>query len=57
MAQGDKSTQAIILEELAVSSALQIAALVPVLERKGVLTHAEVLDEIGRQQEARARRR
>jgi hypothetical protein len=34
---------------LAVSNAYEIAALVAVLERKGILTHSEVLNEIARQ--------
>ncbi len=33
---------------MAVSSACEIAALIAVFERKGILTHAEVLDEIAR---------
>jgi tellurite resistance protein len=35
-------------QELAVSNAYEIAALVAVLERKGLITQAEVLDEITR---------
>jgi hypothetical protein len=38
----------VTLQELAVSSAYEIAALVAVLERRGLLTHTEVLHEINR---------
>ena len=38
----------VTLQELAVSNASEIAALVAVLERKGVLTQQEVVDEIVR---------
>ncbi len=57
MARGDESTQVVTLEELAVSNAFEIAALIAVLERKGVLTHAEVLNEIARQKKGRPRGR
>ena len=36
------------LQELAISNAYEIAALVGVLERKGLVTQAEVLEEITR---------
>ena len=42
----DKET--VTIEELALSNSFEIAALVSVLERKGVLTKAEVIAEIGR---------
>jgi hypothetical protein len=45
--QGDPK-EIVSLQELALSSAYEIAALVAVLERKGILTQAEVLDEIAR---------
>ena len=38
----------VTLQELAVSNTYEIAALVAVLERKGLLTAAEVLEEIKR---------
>jgi len=38
----------ITLQELAISNAYEIAALVAVLERKGLVTPAEVLEEIKR---------
>lgn len=38
----------VTLQELTVSNAYEIAALLGVLERKGILTQAEVLDEIAR---------
>ncbi len=44
-------------QELAVSNAFEIAAVIAVLERKGVLTHKEVLDEITRQKKGRPRGR
>lgn len=53
MAHEDKITQAVTVEELAVSTAFEVAALIAILERKGILTHAEVLDEIARQKKGR----
>ncbi len=47
MARKDETRQAVALEELAVSTAFEIAALIAVLERKGPLTREEVLAEIG----------
>ncbi len=55
MALQGKPVELVTLQELAVSSAYEIAALVAVLERKGILTHAEVLDEIARQKKGRPR--
>jgi len=55
MAQGDKTSQTVSLQELAVSTAFEIAALIAVLERKGVLAHQEILDEIARQRKGRPR--
>ena len=46
MAQQGKSDELVTLQELAVSNAYEIAALVAVLERKGLVTQAEVLEEI-----------
>jgi hypothetical protein len=48
MAQQQKPDDLVTLQELAVSSAYEIAAVVAVLERKGILTRAEVLDELKR---------
>ena len=48
MAQQGKPDELITLQELAVSNAYEIAALVAVLERKGILTQQEVLGEIAR---------
>ena len=48
MAEHGKPDDLTILQELAVSNTYKIAALVAVLERKGLLTQAEVLEEITR---------
>ena len=48
MAQQGKSDELVTLQEIAVSNSYEIAALVAVLERKGVLTQQEVLDKITR---------
>ena len=48
MAQRGDSEGLVTLQELAVSNAYEIAALVAVLERKGLITQAEVLEEIER---------
>ena len=48
MAQQGKPDDLITLQELAASNAYEIAALVAVLERKGILTQQEVLEEIVR---------
>ncbi len=37
------------IQELVVSNAFEIDALIVVLERKGILIHAEILEEIPRQ--------
>ena len=55
MAEQAQPKQMVSLEELAVSNAFEIAALIAVLERKKVLTHAEVLEEIARQKKGRTR--
>ena len=44
----------ITLREIAIANAAKLAALVAVLERKGILTHPEVLDEIQRQRQESA---
>jgi hypothetical protein len=48
MAQHGKPDELVTLQELSVSNAYEIAALVAVLEHKGILTQQEVLDEITR---------
>ena len=48
MAQQEKPVELLTLQELAVSNSYEIAALVAVLERKGILTQQEVLAEITR---------
>ena len=48
MAQQGKPDELVTLQELAVSNAYEIAALVALLERKGILTQQEVLEEIKR---------
>ena len=53
MAERGKSDDLITLQELAVSNTYEIAALMAVLERKGILTEAEVLEEIARQKKGR----
>jgi hypothetical protein len=46
MAQEGKPDELVTLQELAVSNAYEISALVAVLEREGILMQQEVLDEI-----------
>ncbi len=46
MAEQGKPNELVTLQELAVSNVYEIAALIAILVRKGILTHAEVLDEI-----------
>ena len=48
MAQQGKPDELVTLQELAVSNAYEIAALVAVLERKSILTKQRVLAEITR---------
>ena len=57
MAREDKNAGVVTLEELAVSTAFEVAALIALLERKGILTHAEVLNEIAQQKKGRPRGR
>ncbi len=57
MAKQLKPDELVTLQELVVSNAYEIAALVAVLERKGILTQVEILDEITRQNKGRARGR
>jgi len=54
MAERIPPEQLVNLQELAVSNAFEIAAVIAVLERKGVLTRAEILEEIVRQKKGRA---
>lgn len=42
------AAETVTIEELALSNSFEIAALVSVLEQKGILTKAEVIAEIGR---------
>lgn len=53
-AQQGRSSDLVTLLELTVSNAYEIAALVGVLERKGILTQSEVLDDINRLKAAKA---
>jgi len=48
VAQQGNADELVTLQELAVSNAYEIAALVALLERKGILTQQEVLEEIAR---------
>ena len=47
----------VTLRELAIANPYEIAALVAVLERKGMLMHAGVLNEIARQKKGLPRGR
>lgn len=55
MAEQAGSEQVVSIQELAISNAFEVAALIAVLERKGILTRKEVLDEIARQKKGRPR--
>ncbi len=57
MTEQGKPNDLVTLQELTVSNAYEISAVVAILVRKGILTHAEVLDEIARQREGRPRGR
>jgi len=46
VAQQGKSDELVTFQELAVSIAHEIATLGAIMERKGILTQAEVLEEI-----------
>jgi hypothetical protein len=48
VAQQGKSDELATLRELAVSNAYEMAALVALLERKGILTQREVMKETAR---------
>ena len=52
MAELLDSKEIVTPEELAISNSFEIAAIVAVLERKGLLTSLEVIDEIKRQRNA-----
>ena len=51
MAQQEQPSELVTLQDLAVSNAYEITALVAVLERKGILKQQEVLGEIARLKE------
>ena len=57
MAKPIDAKQLVSLGELAVSNAYEISGLVAILERKGILTEAEILEEIARQKKGRPRGR
>jgi hypothetical protein len=57
MAEQGKPDELVTLQELTVSNAYEISAVIAILVRKGLLTHAEILDEIARQREGRPRGR
>ena len=57
MAERGRPEDITTLQELTVSNSFEIAALIAVLERKGILTQAEILDEIARQKKGRLRGR
>ncbi|MDA0692922.1 MAG: hypothetical protein O3A78_11090 [Nitrospinae bacterium] len=46
MPEDPKERKTVTVEELALSNAYQLEALINVLERKGILTSKEVLDEL-----------
>jgi hypothetical protein len=48
MASQLPAKEIVTIEEVVLSNSFEIAALVSVLERKGILTEAEVIAEIGR---------
>ncbi len=48
MAEKLDPKELVTLQDLAVSSAYEVAALVAVLQRKGILTEQEVIDEVKR---------
>ena len=54
MAQQGKPEDLVTLKELAVSTAYEVGALIAVLERKGLLTQREILEEIQRQHKTKA---
>ncbi len=55
MAERIPPEQLVSLQELSLSNAFEIAAVIAVLERKGLLTRQEILDEIVRQKKRRLR--
>jgi hypothetical protein len=57
MAGQGKLNDLVTLQELTVSNAYEISAVIAILVRKGFLTHAEILEEITRQREGRPRGR
>jgi hypothetical protein len=57
MAEDAQPEQVVSVQEVAVSNAFELAALIAVLKHEGLLTHQEVLDEISRQKKGRPRGR
>jgi hypothetical protein len=57
VAELGKSDDLVTLQELTVFNAYEISALIAILVRKGILRHAEVLDETTRQRGGRPRGR
>jgi len=57
VAEQGKPDKLVTLRELAIANPYEIAALVAVLERKGMLMHAGVLNEIARQKKGLPRGR
>ncbi len=55
MAEQIPPEQVVSSQELSISNAFEIAAVIAILERKGLLTHQDVLEEIARQKKARPR--
>ena len=51
MATSGDPEEMLALRELTILNAHELAAVVTVLERKGLLTHREVLDEVQRQRQ------
>jgi hypothetical protein len=48
MAKKMDTKESVTLEELVISNSFEIAAIVSVLERKGLLTRQEIIEEIQR---------
>ena len=48
MAEKLDQTETVTLEELAISNSFEIAAIISVLERKGLLSRHEIIEEIPR---------
>jgi hypothetical protein len=50
--QNDNKTKPVLVEQLAMSLAYQMEAIIRLLEQKGVLTRVEIVQEIEKIQEA-----